>query len=66
MQKADEAARDMGMLHKFVYLDYANQDQDPILTYGRENVARLRAAARRYDPRGVFQRQVPGGFKLPV
>lgn len=66
MQKANEAARDMGMLHKFVYLNYANQAQDPILSYGRENVARLKAAEMRYDPRGVFQRQVPGGFKLPV
>ena len=66
MQTANEAARDMGLLHNFVYLDYANQAQDPILTYGGENVARLRAAARKYDPRGVFQRQVPGGFKLPV
>lgn len=66
MHKANEAARDMGLLHKFVYLNYANQVQDPISTYGRENVASLRAAATRYDPQGVFQRQVPGGFKLPV
>lgn len=66
MQRVNEAAREMGMLHEFVYLNYANQDQNPILTYGPENVASLRAAARKYDPRGVFQRQVPGGFKLPV
>ena len=66
MQKANEAARDMGMLHKFVYLNYANQAQNPIMSYGRENVASLKAAAMKYDPRGVFQRQVPGGFKLPV
>lgn len=66
MQKANEVARNMGMLHKFVYLNYANQAQDPIATYGQENVANLRAAAKKYDPRGVFQRQVPGGFKLPV
>lgn len=66
MQKANEAARNMGMLHEFVYLNYANQAQDPIATYGQDNVANLRAAAKKYDPRGVFQRQVPGGFKLPV
>ena len=56
----------MGLLHDFVYLNYANQAQNPIATYGRENVAGLKKAAERYDPRGVFQRQVPGGFKLPV
>ena len=66
MQKVNEAAKEMGMLHKFVYLNYANQAQDPIWTYGRENVASLRAAATKYDPRKIFQRQVPGGFKLPV
>lgn len=66
MQKANEAAREMGMLHEFVYLNYANQDQNPISTYGRGNVASLKGAAAKYDPRGVFQRQVPGGFKLPV
>ncbi|CAD6587001.1 MAG: hypothetical protein ASARMPREDX12_002569 [Alectoria sarmentosa] len=66
MQKANEAARDMGMLHEFVYLNYANQDQDPISSYGWENVASLRAAATRYDPHGIFQKQVPGGFKLPA
>ena len=66
MQQANEAAREMGLLHNFVYLNYANQVQDPITSYGRENVAGLKKAAERYDPRGVFQRQVPGGFKLPV
>lgn len=66
MLKADGAARDMGLLHDFVYLNYANQAQNPISTYGRENVASLKKAAERYDPRGIFQRQAPGGFKLPV
>lgn len=66
MQKVDEAARDMGLLHEFVYLDYANQAQNPISSYGPENVASLKAAAAKYDPRGIFQKQVPGGFKLPV
>lgn len=66
MQNAAEAAQEMGLLREFVYLNYANQVQEPIASYGREDVARLRAAARRYDPSGVFQRQVPGGFKVLV
>lgn len=66
MQNINKAAREMGLLHEFVYLNYANQDQNPILSYGPENVAIMKAAARKYDPRGVFQRQVPGGFKLPI
>ena len=66
MRRANDAAREMGLLHDFVYLNYANQVQNPIATYGAENVERLKEAAERYDSRGVFQRQVPGGFKLPV
>ena len=66
MRRANEAASEMGLLHDFVYLNYANQVQDPIASYGGENAASLKKAAERYDPWGVFQRQVPGGFKLPV
>lgn len=57
-------ARDMNLLHEFQYLNYAEPSQDPIGSYGDENVESLRRASREYDPRGVFQRQVPGGFKL--
>jgi hypothetical protein len=27
-------------------------------------VARIRAAAKKYDPEGVFQTRAPGGFKI--
>ena len=54
----------MGLLHEFEYLNYADSSQDPIASYGADNVERLRATSRKYDPHGVFQKQVPGGFKL--
>ncbi|KAG0648322.1 FAD-dependent monooxygenase [Hyphodiscus hymeniophilus] len=57
-------ARSMGLLHEFQYLNYADPSQDPIRSYGPENVRELRKTSRKFDPRGVFQRQVPGGFKL--
>ncbi|CZS89550.1 uncharacterized protein RCO7_02532 [Rhynchosporium graminicola] len=59
------AAKRLGVYHPFVYLNYATKDQDPISSYGRVNVQRLKAASRKYDPDQVFQRLVPGGFKLP-
>ncbi|MCJ1286454.1 hypothetical protein MMC26_005799 [Xylographa opegraphella] len=64
MRDAADIARRMGLLHRFVYINYADPSQDPIGSYGPANVARLRAASRKYDPKGVFQTQVPGGFKL--
>lgn len=38
--------------------------QDPLGSYGAENVAKIRAAAAKYDPEHVFQSRVPGGFKI--
>lgn len=38
--------------------------QDPLGSYGPDNVAKIRAAAKKYDPKQVFQTRVPGGFKI--
>ena len=62
--KINALAQSMGLLHEFEYLNYADSSQNPIASYGADNVRRLRAMSRKYDPHGVFQRQVPGGFKL--
>ncbi|KAK3988689.1 hypothetical protein QBC44DRAFT_243013 [Cladorrhinum sp. PSN332] len=47
----------------FKYLNYADVSENPIASYGKENVQKLWAASKKYDPRGLFQR-VPG-YKLP-
>ncbi|KAG8163055.1 hypothetical protein KVR01_007533 [Diaporthe batatas] len=46
------------------YLNYADETQDPLGTYGAENVKKLREIAQRYDPGEVFQKLCRGGFKL--
>lgn len=45
-------------------LNYAAADQEPLQSYGPENVVKMKAAAAKYDPHGVFQRLCPGGFKI--
>lgn len=64
MAKINRAAERMGLLKEFVYANYAGRHQRPLESYGKENYQYLRKVAREYDPKGVFQRQVPGGFKL--
>ena len=59
-----DAAKASGTFNRFIDLNHANEDQDPIAGYGPEVKERLRAVSRKYDPRGVFQTVVPGGFKL--
>ena len=55
---------DYGVANEFVYLNYAAAWQDPISSYGQQNVQFLKTVSQSYDPNGLFQTGVPGGFKL--
>lgn len=59
-------AQDQGVYNEWVYLNYASQWQQPIQAYGDDEVEFLRSVSREYDPNGVFQKAVPGGFKLGI
>lgn len=50
----------------YIFANDASYDQDVIGSYGQENVAKLKAVSAKYDPQQVFQKLVPGGFKLPT
>ncbi|KAL4882982.1 hypothetical protein BJY04DRAFT_216700 [Aspergillus karnatakaensis] len=53
-----------GVYRPFKYMGYADDTRDVIGGYGKNSVQRLQAASKRYDPDGLFQRVVPGGFKV--
>ena len=53
-----------GALKEFQYINYAFRDQDPLGGYGGMALKKIKAASRKYDPGQVFQKLVPGGFKL--
>jgi hypothetical protein len=57
-------ARDLGTDDEFLYHNFAGGFQNPLSTYGRDNLRFMRSVARKYDPDGLFQIQMPGGFKL--
>ncbi|OAF99199.1 oxidoreductase FAD-binding protein [Paraphaeosphaeria sporulosa] len=57
-------AKDNGIYNEWVYLNYASQWQNPITAYGASEVAFLKSVSKQYDPQGIFQKAVPGGFKL--
>jgi hypothetical protein len=48
----------------FLFLNYADASQDPLGSYGSTNIKHIRTTAAKYDPTGVFQRRIPGGFKI--
>lgn len=62
-QIAEEAKRH-NVDHPFLYMNYAAKFQDVIASYGADNVEFLRGVAAAYDPDQVFQRLLPGPFKL--
>lgn len=51
-------------LSDFVYLNYADPSQNPLASYGEDNLKFLKGVAAKYDPKQVFQKLCPGGFKL--
>lgn len=64
VESVSEFAKSVGSDVEWQYLNYADYSQDPLGSYGRENIELVRAAAEKYDPTGVFQSRVPGGFKV--
>ncbi|ORY02756.1 hypothetical protein BCR34DRAFT_605485 [Clohesyomyces aquaticus] len=64
LSRSHARAKEQNLDHRYLYMNYASQFQDPIKGYGEANVDRLRAIAKAYDPEGVFQRLQPGYFKL--
>jgi hypothetical protein len=53
-----------GGLLEWRYLNYADKSQDPLASYGEENLRLMRQVAAKYDPEEVFQKLCPGGFKI--
>ncbi|KAI1876242.1 uncharacterized protein JN550_001738 [Neoarthrinium moseri] len=60
----DSLTRKNGTNLDWVYVNYADASQDPFRYAGQENVAKIKAAAQKYDPSGVFQTRCLGGFKI--
>ncbi|OOF95298.1 hypothetical protein ASPCADRAFT_147461 [Aspergillus carbonarius ITEM 5010] len=61
---AEATAKQAGAYLPYRYSNYASRDQDPLSSYGADNVARLKEIAAQYDPEGVFQKLQNGGWLL--
>ena len=67
-ERAEAAAKEMGLWHRYKYANYAEASQDVWAGYGEESVERLRKVQKEVDPKGVFAKGGLGGagFKLNV
>ena len=52
------------LLHRYIFTNYAYQKEDLFKSYGEESLMRLKEVSKKFDPDGIFQKAVPGGFKL--
>ncbi|KAF4636113.1 hypothetical protein G7Y89_g1974 [Cudoniella acicularis] len=62
--QVQEFARSVSGDVDLIYLNYADVSQDPIGSYGAENIQHIREVAAKYDATNVFQKRIPGGFKI--
>ncbi|KAI5917428.1 putative FAD-binding oxidoreductase [Camillea tinctor] len=62
--EVEAAAKDQDVYLPYLFMNDASAGQDVIKHYGMDNWRKLKEVQWKYDPRAVFQRLVPGGFKL--
>ncbi|ORY68841.1 uncharacterized protein BCR38DRAFT_424481 [Pseudomassariella vexata] len=64
VKTVEEYAASLDGMLEWVYLNYADKSQNPLASYGEENLKKIRDVAAKYDPDQVFQKLCPGGFKI--
>ncbi|KAI1423103.1 hypothetical protein F5Y12DRAFT_798824 [Xylaria sp. FL1777] len=64
LTKTEQKAEVDGLAVRLKYMNYAASFQDPIGSYGLDIKEKLQIISKLYDPHGIFQKGVPGGWKL--
>ncbi|KAI9694038.1 MAG: FAD-dependent monooxygenase ctb5 [Bathelium mastoideum] len=62
---ANKKAKAKGVQRDYLALTYADSWQDPIGSRSKGTIEQMWKTSKKYDPSQLFQKQVPGGFKLP-
>ncbi|KAK7953586.1 hypothetical protein PG996_014478 [Apiospora saccharicola] len=60
----EEYTIEKGGYTQWRYLNYVDPSQNPLKSYGEDNVRRMKEVAAQYDPDRFFQERVSSGFKL--
>ena len=64
LEAIEKDSQERGTTVPFKFMNYSSSFQDPIGSYGNENKRRLQGVSKRHNPEALFQKAVPGGFKL--
>jgi hypothetical protein len=60
----EKFAETSGLHVDWQYLNYVDKSQNPLRSYGSENMNFVRKVAAKYDPSGMFQKKVVSGWKI--
>jgi hypothetical protein len=60
----EAATKKTEVYRPYKYYNYAGAGQAVIDGYGNESKGNLQAVSKKYDPQGLFQKGLPGGFKI--
>lgn len=63
-EKLKDYAESISALVPWIYINYADPTQDPLASYGEQNLDFMKKVSAKYDPKGLFQERVPGSFRL--
>ena len=64
LSRIETLTKSRGLYHEFIFLNDAYFTQDPLRSYGMNTYRKLKRISRAADASSIFQRRVPGGFKL--
>ncbi|TGO19530.1 hypothetical protein BPAE_0340g00040 [Botrytis paeoniae] len=64
LQGVQEFAATIDGMLSWIFMNYADSSQNPLSSYGIENVKKMKEVAAKYDAEEVFQKLCPGGFKI--
>ncbi|KAI8963317.1 FAD-binding domain-containing protein [Daldinia sp. FL1419] len=63
-EKWKDLGDERGLSLPFTFMNDASRDQNPLRSYGADNVNKLKQISKKYDASQLFQKQQNGGFLL--
>lgn len=63
-ERVKSLAKEKGLLLDFLCMTFATSSQNVLRSYDAENIKRMKDAASKYDPEGVFQDLQNNGFLI--
>lgn len=65
LESINSQARELDGHDPYLFANYAGKDQDVMASYGTASGERMRRVSQAVDPKAIWSKLVPGGYKIP-